>query len=372
MGDRSGNSADDRDRPSVGGGSLPAQAPMQTVDLTDVQKQVATLGVAERFFDSIVLFALFDAGVLKHLSNGPQTLDQLQDKIKGDRESLRAAIDAAVALKVLGKIGNAYSAPEALLECLGREKSPAYIGEWIMFLQALAAPLLQFGEAIRTGSRPGALFEDMSGDTLPARRMTRAMDAYARSRGIEIADRLDFSKAGTLLDLGCGPGTYSLAIVERNPQIHATLLDLEGPIAEAKRIVAARGFTDRVDFIAADAFTYLPAKTYDTVLVSNTLHMIGEDGSRALLEHIYNMVTPGGRLIVQAQYLNDDRTSPRWPTLLNLLQRIATPNGRNHALTETAEWMRAAGFVEVLHVRFAVWNVNSCLIGRRPINGERP
>ena len=339
---------------------------MQIVDLADIKKQVATLGVAERFFDSIVLFALFDAGVLKHLSNGPRTLDELQGKIKGDRESLRAALDAGVALKILSKNDEAYQAPESLLECLGREKSPAYVGEWILFLQALAAPLLQFGEAIRTGARPGALFEDMSGDALPARRMTQAMDAYARSRGIEIADRLDFSQGGTLLDLGCGPGTYSLAIVERNPKIRATLLDLEGPIAEARRIVAARGFTDRVDFIAANAFTYVPAKTYDTVLVSNTLHMIGEEGSKALLKHVYKMVSPGGRLIVQAQYLNDNRTSPRWPALLNLLQRIATPDGRNHAITETSDWMRAAGFTDVHHVRFAVWNVNSCIIGTRP------
>jgi len=81
------------------------------------------------------------------------------------------------------------------------------------------SPLALLGDAIRTGSTPGALFEDMSGDNVPAKRMTAAMDAYARSRGVEIADRLDFSKTRRLLDMGCGPGTYSLAIVERNPNV---------------------------------------------------------------------------------------------------------------------------------------------------------
>ena len=79
-----------------------------------------------------------------------------------------------------------------------------------------------------------ALFEDMSGDNLPAKRMTEAMDAYARTRGIEMIDRLDLSETRRLLDLGCGPGTYSLAIVERWPHVRATLLDLPGPIAEAR------------------------------------------------------------------------------------------------------------------------------------------
>ena len=104
----------------------------------------------------------------------------------------------------------------------------------------------------------------------------------------------------------------------------------------------------------------------DTILLSNTLHMIGPEGSRDLLSHLYAMLQGGGRLIVQAQYLNDDRTSPRWPTLLNLIQRVATPTGRNHAIGETTDWLMQAGFCDVEYVRFSVWNVCSCLVGTKP------
>jgi SAM-dependent methyltransferase len=339
---------------------------MQTISLADIQKQVALLQIAERFFDSATLFALFDAGVLRILATGPKTLRELQEGIGGDQESLRATLDAAVALKVLTKQDACYAASDTVLDCLGREESPAYLGEWVAFLHALATPLLQLGDAIRTGSTPGALFEDMSGNNIPAKRMTAAMDAYARTRGIEIADRLDFSKTRRLLDLGCGPGTYSLAIVERNPQVRATLLDLPGPIAEARRLAAARQMADHFDFVAADAAQYTPDEPFDVVLISNTLHMIGPAGSRDLLKRAYWMLMPGGRLIVQAQYLNDDRVSPRWPTLLSLIQRVATPHGRNHAIGETREWMEEAGFRNIEHVRFSLWNVCTCLIGERP------
>jgi precorrin-6B methylase 2 len=99
--------------------------------------------------------------------------------------------------------------------------------------------------------------------------------------------------------------------------------------------------------------------------------MIGPEGSAKLLEHCYHLVSPGGRLIVQAQYLDDSRTAPRWPTLLNLIQRVATPHGRNHAIGETTGWLEAAGFVDVKRVRFSAWNVNSCLIGVRPIDSAQ-
>ena len=180
---------------------------MQIIAFPDVEKQAETLAIAERFFDSVVLFALFEMGVFTVLSFGPKTLQEIEDSTGGNVESLRATLDAAVAVKVLSKQDGRYAANEALLDCLGRQGSPAYLGEWVAFLHALMCPLAQLGEAIRTGSTPGALFEDMSGDNVPSKRMTAAMDAYARSRGIEIADRLDFSPTRRLLDLGCGPGT---------------------------------------------------------------------------------------------------------------------------------------------------------------------
>jgi cyclopropane fatty-acyl-phospholipid synthase-like methyltransferase len=94
--------------------------------------------------------------------------------------------------------------------------------------------------------------------------------------------------------------------------------------------------------------------------------MIGPEASITLLARCFDLLVPGGRVIVQAQYLDDSRISPRWPTLLNLIQRVATPHGRNHAIGETKEWMEQAGFRNLQYRRFAAWNVCSCLIGERP------
>lgn len=330
--------------------------------LKDVRKQLATLELAERFFDSVVLFALYNLGVFRALSNGPKELETLRREAGRDEETVRALLDAAVALKILRKEGDAYSSPDELVECLGREESPAYLGEWIEFLHVLATPLFGLSEVARTGDPLASLFNN----SLFVSRMTTAMDAYARTRGLELAERVDFSDAETFLDLGCGPGTYGLSIVQRFPRIAATLLDLPGPIKEARRLVEVRGMSDRVKLVVADAMTYMPEDGYDAVLVSNMLHMLGPAGSQKLLDRCYKMVNPGGKILIQAQYLNDDRISPRWPTLLNLLQCASTPAGRNHAIGETTEWLERAGFTDVEHVRFSTWNVNSVLIGRRP------
>jgi precorrin-6B methylase 2 len=339
---------------------------MQTISLADIQKQVAVLQIAERFFDSAVLFALLETGVFNELASSPKTLSELQHTVGGDGRRLRATLDAAVALKVLSVEDERYSASEAMLDCLGRKDSPAYLGEWVAFLHALSGPLLKLGEVIRTGAAQGTYFEDESGDNAPAKRMTAAMDAYARTRGIEMVERLDFGQTRRLLDLGCGPGTYSMAIVERYPQVRATLLDLPGPIAEARQLASARNMTERIEFIDVDARQYKPMEPFDTILLSNVLHLVGPEASPALLKSCYDFLGPNGRLIVQAQFLNDERTSPRWPTLLNLTQCVASKDGQNHAITETMRWMELAGFQNIKYVRFSMWNVNSCLVGERP------
>src|SRR6476469_80564 len=157
---------------------------MQSISLPDVQKQVAVLAIAERFFDSVVLFALSENRVFHALASGPKTFDEIRNAIDGDRRALRATLDAAVALKLLSFEHERYGASEAMLDCLGREESSAYLGEWIGFLRALGGPLMELGEVIRTGVAPGTYFEDGEGDRAPAKRMTAAMDAYARTRGI--------------------------------------------------------------------------------------------------------------------------------------------------------------------------------------------
>src|SRR5262249_43179354 len=143
-------------------------------------------------------------------------------------------------------------------------------------------------------------------------------------------------------------------IVERNPKVRATLLDLPGPLAEARRLVAARKMEKRVEFVAADARHYLTNEPFDTVLISNVLHTIGPTGSIELLKHCFQLLLPGGRLIIQAQYLHDDRVSPRWPALLSLILRVVSRDGRNHTVSETKQWMKEAGFRNVHYIRLSV------------------
>jgi cyclopropane fatty-acyl-phospholipid synthase-like methyltransferase len=146
----------------------------------------------------------------------------------------------------------------------------------------------------------------------------------------------------------------------------ATLLDLPGPLETARRMARERGLEARVEFVASDVRVFQRERSFDVVLISQLLHMLSPDEARDLLNRGRAMLVPGGRVIIQAQFLNDDRVSPRWPALLNLIEAVITPGGRNHTVAETSRWLAEAGFENVRHIPFAAWNPSSCLVGEVP------
>ncbi len=80
-------------------------------------------------------------------------------------------------------------------------------------------------------------------------------------------------------------------------------------------------------------------------------------------------MNPGGSLIIQAQYLRDDRLGDRWPVLLDLIQLCITSEGHNHSVAETKAWLEEAGFTDIEYVPMMPWNTNSFLRGYKRADG---
>ncbi len=81
--------------------------------------------------------------------------------------------------------------------------------------------------------------------------------------GGELADALEaFGPAGSVLELACGPGTWTSQLLR-----HATDVTAVDASPEMLAIAAARVGDDRVRFIQADLFTWVPDRRYDVVFI---------------------------------------------------------------------------------------------------------
>lgn len=333
------------------------------------REQVAVLGVAERLLESHVLLGLLRLGVFDAIGSGAASAQDIAVAIGVQTDVLTRALRAGVAVRVLGAVagpnGTLYEVLEPFASVLVRGAGPGYLGDWLVNLGHLGEAVGRLDDAVRW-ARPTMAPEQLLGrDADRTHAFVDGLDNYASLRGRELADYVDVAGCRSLLDVGCGSGSYAFALGAANPDMALHLLDLPG-VLEVTREHAER-------YAPVNPLSYHPLDVeldeipghHDLVLVSNVLHMLGEDASRALLARLYDTVNPGGSIVVQAQFLDEDVHGARWPALLDVIQLCVTEQGRNHTVAETTRWMHEAGFERVEHCSMGLLNTNSFLRGYR-------
>lgn len=102
------------------------------------------------------------------------------------------------------------------------------------------------------------------------------------------------------LDVGCGAGNYTLKLLERLPNLDATLIDLSQPMLDRARERVGRATAGRITTIQADIREVeLPDEEFDIVLAAAVLHHLRADQEwRDVFAAFHRALRPGGSLWV--------------------------------------------------------------------------
>ena len=86
-----------------------------------------------------------------------------------------------------------------------------------------------------------------------------------------------------VVDLGCGSGAVSEALLHRHPTLSVIIVDREPVVRQAAVRLADAGFSGRFQPMAGDVLGPAPPVDADLVLLCNLLHSYGADVGRRLL-----------------------------------------------------------------------------------------
>jgi len=137
-------------------------------------------------------------------------------------------------------------------------------------------------------------------------------------RGKLFTEHIDLSGRTHLLDVGGGPGTYSVLACEKYPHLKAMVFDLPETIVITRQIIAAKGMESKISVREGNWETDTFGSGYDVVLLSNVLH--GDDSSAAMkLKKAWDCLDRGGLLVIQEFLLNEDKTGPLILALFNVM-----------------------------------------------------
>lgn len=283
------------------------------------------------FRASRVILTVNNLRVFENIGKG-RTADDLASVLKTDIRATEILLDAVVSLGLLKKSGRTYRlTPPARRFLL--PASPWYQGDMLRHADTLWKNWSGLDEVVRTGrpNRAGTRDHDV---------FIKAMHNNAMMRARDVIRALDLRGVKKALDLGGGPGTYGIELAKKG--ISVTLFDLPNTLEVAKDLIRRSGATG-IAFRGGDFHIDDIGSGYDLALLSQVLHSHNRIENLALLNKVFNALSPGGQIAIHEFKLNEDHASPVPGALFSVNMLVNTEEGRSYTPREMKGWLNRSG-----------------------------
>ena len=300
------------------------------------------------FFKSRVILTAAELDLFTRLAKGQARADDLAKELRCDQRCLTRLLDCLVALNLLSKQDGIYQTSErgALLSA----EHPETELPMVLHINGLWETWSGLTETLKTGENPRRKpVADRGKDSL--KDFIGAMHVVGRSLSNEIADSYDLSPFKKLLDIGGATGTYTIAFLEKNPQMTAVLFDLPDVIPWAEERLGSEGLVGRVELVAGDFYHDELPRGCDLALLSAIIHQNSPQENLDLYGKIHGALEPGGKLLIRDHVMDPGRTFPPQGTLFAINMLVNTKGGDTYTFDEMKDTLEAAGFGEVMLVR---------------------
>jgi 2-polyprenyl-3-methyl-5-hydroxy-6-metoxy-1,4-benzoquinol methylase len=311
-----------------------------------------------------ILFTLNQLDVFSALEQKPLSALELSRALDIPENPLHRLLNAAVAVGYVLKDGERY-ANAPFIQTVMDKDGEGFLGNWLEMYARWNISFTKLPQAVREGRA----VEDVNAVTDEDYHhiFIKGMKDYASFRGRDVLNYIDLSNAHNLLDVGCGPGIYTAMFCEQYPRLNCTCYDVPQALDLAREHLEGKGVLDRVTLEPGNYIrdTSFGASQYDVVFLSHVLHQEDETTCADIVRKAFNAVKVGGRIVVQAMFLNDSGTGPLYATMHDLLCLLIFPGGKNYTFQETTTLLKNAGFTNVHKKGMSLFNVNSLVIGEK-------
>lgn len=317
---------------------------MDKKDTNETLDPMAVMQVSSSYWHSSVLHAANSLDIFTELSASPATVEELAQKCKASQRGLELILIACVGLGFLQKQGEKFS-NTALSETFLVQSSPRFQGGIVSMFKEWVPVWEKLSESVISG-KPAVQKQHDHGDEA-----TRKYIMGMYYRGIPqaelLADEVPLAGKKKLLDVGGGPGIFSVILCQKNPGLKADVLDLPQTLKITREIInkhKAEGLVStREGSYLEDEF----GAGYDVVLLSSMINQESPEVIKEILRKSFKSMVSGGLLMVQEQFLNTEKTGPLLAALIGINQLVHTPGGRAYSAKEVADWAEEIGFRKV-------------------------
>jgi ubiquinone/menaquinone biosynthesis C-methylase UbiE len=329
---------------------------------------------------SRALMAGVRLGLFAALDGCHASADELASRQGLQLRGTRLLCDALVAGRYLRRDSDGCYALSRSARRYLAPTSPQYLGHFIEYNYDQWAWISGLEDAVRTGQ---TLDLHRALDTAGAAKVpgswTRYMEGLAdlaRGAASEIASKVPMPActpgvSRTLIDVGGGHGTFSVALCRRYPDLTADILDLPECVVAGEPIArryAGPAIADRIRYHGGDALQgpLGPDDTYDVALVFELLHHLPTGEIPSLLSRVLAVLRPGGWIALVDLLEPAHGQSPDAAAAYAALYFYLTSSGQGYTPEQVREWLHTIGYTSIRAIPLLHLPGQPMIVGQRP------
>ena len=242
-------------------------------------------------------------GLADLLADGPRPAAELAPKIGADAAALRRVMRLLASVGVFEEgAGGAFS-----LSPLGQALRSDVPGSARAMVQLFAGLGIQdswkeLEYCVRTG-QPAFRKHSPDGDAFShfdaeqAKIFDDAMATFAPQTAAALAAAYDFSRFGTLVDVGGGNGAILIGLLGANRGVRGIVFDRPQVAERARARISEASLSGRCTFVEGDFFESVP-EGGDAYLAKHVIHDWDDERALAILRNIRRAAGAKGRLLI--------------------------------------------------------------------------
>jgi len=270
----------------------------------------------------------------------PLPAKTISKKINADLRAIEILLDALTSIGIVKKQNNRYYNSRIASQFLV-SKSSYYQGDIIRHTDNLWKNWSGLDDVLKTG-KPHHAGRNREAFVL-------GMHNIASLRVKDVMKIIDLKGVRKALDLGGGPGTYSIAMSKRG--VIVTLFDSPETIEIAQKIMR-RVKSRPIRFMSGDFMTDDIGMGYDLILISQVLHAYSVKDNISLLRKCRKALNDSGRVVIQEFYITNDRIHPPQSALFSVNMLVNTEGGRCYSSHEIRGWLQKVGLKDLKEQMF--------------------
>jgi len=312
--------------------------------MSDIHSDDSILKMVRGFMTSRVIISAAELDLFTLLARQSHTADEVAAAIGADLRGITILLDALCALGFMSKTNGIYRTESSAAPLLSAD-APASVRPMVLHMGSVWRNWSKLNDIVLGKSVPDLESGILDKENFEA--FIGAMHVIASRAAPDIVTVVKPARARRLLDVGGGSGSYTLAFLDAQPALKATLFDKPEVIEMARARVEAAGMTDRVTLVPGDFYKDELPTGHDLALLSAIIHQNSPAENEALYCKIHRALDAGGRIVIRDHVMSPDHTQPLEGALFAVNMLAGTTGGSTYTFQEIEAGLEAAGFTKI-------------------------